>query len=205
MEKKIDRRILRSKNGLKKALLELMAQKPFSSITITEIVKCADFNRGTFYAHYEDKEALLEDIMNDLLKDMVTAFRKPYEDAHFAHIPKMPASAFALFEHIYKNASIYKLMADQKVLPEFREKMLNAMKSMTMNDLTGANEASYQEEGINVDLYLTYQHHAILGIAFYWIQQGLNETPQYMADQLVRFLQTNPHKLMVSQHNGLIY
>ena len=60
--KRTDRRIVR-KEALKQALLSLLSQKSFSSISITEIVELANYNRGTFYTHYDNKESLLDDIL----------------------------------------------------------------------------------------------------------------------------------------------
>ena len=47
-----DKRIRRTKKLLRQALTRLMQQKDFQSITVTDVVREADINRGTFYAHY---------------------------------------------------------------------------------------------------------------------------------------------------------
>ncbi|QAY67623.1 TetR/AcrR family transcriptional regulator [Paenibacillus protaetiae] len=198
-DKKPDRRVSRSKQGLKAALLELMEQKPFSSITTTEIVQRADFNRGTFYAHYEHKEALLDDIMNDLLKDLVIAFRKPYKHVDSFELSTLSASAVALFDHIYAHASLYKLMMDQRVLPGFREKVYRTMRETANHDLT-PGQASVPER-LNEELYYVYQYNALLGLAFHWIQEGFQHPPSYMAEQLVLFLNMRPSKMIV-KHSG---
>ena len=49
-----DKRIRRTKKLLRQALTRLMLQKDFQSITVTDVVREADINRGTFYAHYRD-------------------------------------------------------------------------------------------------------------------------------------------------------
>ena len=49
-----DKRIRRTKKLLRQALTRLMQQKDFQSITVTDVVREADINRGTFYAHYRD-------------------------------------------------------------------------------------------------------------------------------------------------------
>ena len=46
-----------------KAIAAVAALANFSSISITEIVESANYNRGTFYTHYDNKEALLDDIL----------------------------------------------------------------------------------------------------------------------------------------------
>ena len=45
-----------------KAFLELLQRKDFSFITVKEICEKAGVNRSTFYLHYQDQSALLEDI-----------------------------------------------------------------------------------------------------------------------------------------------
>ncbi|QMV44671.1 TetR/AcrR family transcriptional regulator [Cohnella cholangitidis] len=60
-----DRRYRRSNRLLKEAFLELMREKGFTSMTIQDITDRADVNRGTFYAHFPDKYALLEQSIRD--------------------------------------------------------------------------------------------------------------------------------------------
>ncbi|MBF6633265.1 MAG: TetR/AcrR family transcriptional regulator, partial [Planococcus sp. (in: Bacteria)] len=66
---KKDRRIDKSKSALKEALIFLMDEKEFKSITITEIVQSANLNRGTFYKHYQTQEELLNELIDDVLID----------------------------------------------------------------------------------------------------------------------------------------
>lgn len=50
---------LMTKQELANALKDLMSKKPFSRITITDITKSCDFNRKTFYYHFDDTISLL--------------------------------------------------------------------------------------------------------------------------------------------------
>ena len=52
MAEQEDKRIRRTKKLLRQALTRLMQQKDFQSITVTDVVREADINRGTFYAHF---------------------------------------------------------------------------------------------------------------------------------------------------------
>ena len=62
-----DRRVRRTKHLIKQSLIELMYEKPFKDITVTDITKRADLNRGTFYLHYIDIYDLLSKIENEIL------------------------------------------------------------------------------------------------------------------------------------------
>lgn len=67
---KEDRRIRKSKNALKKALLLVMNKKPLSKISVSELCAFADLNRSTFYANYESCDALLTEIHKDFFSAM---------------------------------------------------------------------------------------------------------------------------------------
>ena len=84
-EKKEYRSAIRSRRLIHQAFLELLQEKNFEKITVTDIVKRADINRSTFYAHYPDVrgmvEALLENTINQsvaLISDL--DFQSLFED-----------------------------------------------------------------------------------------------------------------------------
>lgn len=55
-----DPRAVRTRKLLIDTLFELMFQRRWEEITVQEIVEKATLNRATFYAHFADKNALLE-------------------------------------------------------------------------------------------------------------------------------------------------
>jgi AcrR family transcriptional regulator len=60
-----DRRRRRTREQLKRSFAELMREKGFTAMTIQDITDRADVHRGTFYAHFPDKYALLEQSIRD--------------------------------------------------------------------------------------------------------------------------------------------
>lgn len=54
---------MRSKRLIYEALADLLLEKPLEKITVTELVRRADINRGTFYAHFTD----IPDVANHIL------------------------------------------------------------------------------------------------------------------------------------------
>jgi AcrR family transcriptional regulator len=59
-ERTTDPRILRTRKLLQQALVNLMKEKQFDSLSVQDIAEAATINRATFYDHYPDKFALLE-------------------------------------------------------------------------------------------------------------------------------------------------
>ena len=60
---RLDPRIRRTRQLLQDALRKLLEQKGFDDITVQDITEAATLNRATFYAHYPDKFALLEELI----------------------------------------------------------------------------------------------------------------------------------------------
>ena len=67
-EKKEYRSAVRSRRLIRQAFLELLHEKTFEKITVTDIVKRADINRSTFYAHYPDVIGLVEELRDDAIE-----------------------------------------------------------------------------------------------------------------------------------------
>lgn len=65
------RSALRSRKLINNALAELVKEKPLDKITVTDVVKRADLNRGTFYAHYTD----IQDVVNRQVDEACNALQ----------------------------------------------------------------------------------------------------------------------------------
>ena len=57
---------------IRQAFLELLEEKPLEKITIADIVKRADINRATFYAHYTSIQNLIESIMEGKKEELIS-------------------------------------------------------------------------------------------------------------------------------------
>jgi len=73
---KNDLRVVKTKNALYNSLLELMKEKTFEEIKVSDICNKALINRSTFYSHYEDKYELLSDCINDLKISLTNELKK---------------------------------------------------------------------------------------------------------------------------------
>jgi AcrR family transcriptional regulator len=61
----MDARMVRTRDALRGALLVLLEQKPFDQITIRDIAAQSGTGYATFFRHYHDKGALLNDLAAD--------------------------------------------------------------------------------------------------------------------------------------------
>ena len=93
-----DRRVRRTRELLRGALLALIQEKGYDRITVQDILDRADVGRSTFYAHYRDKDELLlsgfEDIRAALDAEREAAERGTEKKSEFL-LPML-----AVFQHV---------------------------------------------------------------------------------------------------------
>ncbi|GHI00057.1 TetR/AcrR family transcriptional regulator [Neobacillus kokaensis] len=194
-----DKRVRRTKEKFHEVLLSLMEEKSFADITITEIVKAADFNRGTFYAHYEQKEDLLEEIIEDMFKKMTEAYREPYLNLSVVDFNEIPSSSIILFDHFLENKRFYKLMLSPKTTYNFHEKLIKRLDKLFREEFDFLTTEI--DPNIDIQLFSTYRIHGIIGLILEWIENDFTKSTSYMGDQLIRILKFYTPKIYIKKKN----
>ena len=114
---KTDRRCIKTRKAIKNVLIRLMTEKNISQITIKEIADEADINRKTFYSHYADATAVLDDIENDVIEkldeiisnsDIKKIIYNPYPI--FKELTNIINEDFDFYKYLIQAASISKLL-----------------------------------------------------------------------------------------------
>ncbi len=65
-----DLRVIKTRKLIQDAFFDLVETNGFEKITISNIANRAKINRATFYLHYQDKQALLKSLENEVLDDI---------------------------------------------------------------------------------------------------------------------------------------
>ena len=68
----MDIRIKKTKKAIADAFLTMASQKPIEKITVTDIIKEAQINKSTFYAHYHDIYDLMDVLRNEAIEMVVS-------------------------------------------------------------------------------------------------------------------------------------
>jgi len=97
-QEKTDRRILRSRQALRAALVELVVAEGYEPLTVQQIAARAGMARTTFYRHYQDKEDLL-----------FNGFRQLYDELRTAVAP-LQMNDTADWDHVAAHADFYRAM-----------------------------------------------------------------------------------------------
>ncbi len=68
-----DKRVKRTQKLLARALIALTLEKGYEAVTIRDITVRADVGYATFFRHYHDKDALLQDVLDVILDELTEA------------------------------------------------------------------------------------------------------------------------------------
>ncbi|MEC0226571.1 TetR/AcrR family transcriptional regulator [Paenibacillus alba] len=180
-----DLRVIRTKESIRYALVELINEKGFDAITVKDITTRARINRGTFYAHYQDKFDLMTRCEEEIMLDMSRLTKQNYPSVIAAlEIDSQTLTPFSftvsLFEYLQINRGFMKAVLGPRGDLSFQTRL----KKFMWETLYGNNPNAFvKEENLLVPgQYLAaYMGTAIIGVIQQWLESGAKESPQEMA------------------------
>lgn len=171
---KVDRRIIKTQEAIKKAVLELMSEKNFDEITIQDISDRADVSRKTIYLHYTDKFDLLDKFMEGYINQL----RKISETA--CELEWMPATQIC-FEYLESNYIFFSTMLANRGAPYFRSRFLEYQIEAFKNELRKTNE---KHSEVSEEVIVHFVASAYVGVVEWWLTNGMPYPPRVMAEQM---------------------
>ena len=124
MEKREYRNAIRSKQMIRQAFLELLNEKTFEKITATDIIKRADINRSTFYAHYPDARGLMDEILGDISQ----IFQNLLSSIDFSVFFDDPMPILqVVVDFMKENQQLYKMLIRSRMAPGVLDKLKQAL------------------------------------------------------------------------------
>ena len=174
-KKQLDPRAQRSRDWMKTALLELIAEKGYAKISITEITDRAGLSRPTFYLHYKSKDDILMDHLDTLFEPVLEELNELRQNVD---IDQPGAIAMTrLFERILSNIDVFRVVmqagAERSLLQRLYERNLIYLKDLADRcEMEPTNEA--------LELAAEYLAGGFVGIIVSWIQSRNPQPPNKM-------------------------
>jgi AcrR family transcriptional regulator len=180
-DKKTDARVRRTRDALGDALVALMQQKPFDTITIQDVLDRAHVSRSTFYSHYSDKDDLLMSDADEFFERISTAL-----SAHGDKSDRVfPVQEF--FTHLADVQLFYKALVKSGRFQEnmelarghFARGIERRLSELPRGRSIPANERSA----------IAFTHAgALLSLLTWWLDRGMREPPEQMDELFHRLV-----------------
>ncbi|WP_462411612.1 TetR/AcrR family transcriptional regulator [Neobacillus sp. Marseille-QA0830] len=172
---KVDRRVVKTQEAIKKALLELMNEKNFDDITIQDISDRANVNRSTVYLHYLDKYDLLDKMMEEHINELK-------ETSEWACQEEWVDATEVFFEYFEKHFLFFSTMlASKGAAPSFRSKFIEYIMEGFKDELTYTNG---KNDGLSDEVIVRFAANAYVGVLESWLKEGMPSPPKVMAKEL---------------------
>jgi len=163
-EQQPDRRIQRTRDALRDALIALMTERGWDEINIRDLCTRANVGRSTFYHHFQNKEELLVGSFDDL-RAWLNARTGPKGTG------KNPLPFVrGLIEHAHEQRILFRTVIGRRsghvVQKRFREMVIRLVKD------SGAVPGS----GWKREAAISYVAGALVEMLAWWIDMGTKQT-----------------------------
>ncbi len=193
-----DRRSVRTRQALREALAEeIHATGDLSRVTVTGVTERADVTRRTFYSHYKDIPALVSDIEDETIQDLVPLARTISEAnleelEESMHRFKPCPGSIEVLAYFREHGAVLSALLGEGGDPAFAEKI----KAMVCEVVQSRALDGFSSMAIAVfDYYLTFVVSAEVGVMVRWLTTGMVESDHAMACIMTALLFIRPGDL----------
>jgi AcrR family transcriptional regulator len=204
----VDRRVQKTRKLLQDALIELVAEKGYESVTIREILDKANVGRSTFYAHFQDKDQLLHSILDRLDELFVqhekqfSETKKNFVNADIINLTHEFSPTLSLFQFIGQNHRFFKAMLGNRGYGIFAKPVYDYVfahvhgiftRPLHDNALAHMHEAfkilkSHEKyDSLESEIAAHYFVSALMGLLVWWVEKDMPCTAEEI-DRLFRQL-----------------
>lgn len=180
---KTDRRVKRTREILQKALIELIREQGFDSITIQEIVDRANLGRTTFYLHYKSKDELFISCHEAIVgKFRIGPLHSLTKEEMLA--AEAPASTMLAYQHLEEaRPLLYSVFQGKDSLL-----ILRKMRDWSAKDIETNLRAAFphQNSAIPLSVLSNYLASAQIGLVQWWLEKRQPHTLENLAQTFHR-------------------
>ena len=178
---KIDRRVVRSRDRLGDAMIELIQEKPFGEITVQEVLDRAGVSRTTFYAHYRDMDDLFMSDVDEFLEGAAAMLTRGGDTSDRV----APVEEF--FAHVAEGRKLYDALVADGRIGDFLELARGHFARGIERRLAGSERARGMEEAARAALSHALAG-AMLSLLSWWVDRGMTAPPAEMDDLFHRMV-----------------
>lgn len=181
----MDRRQEKTREAIFQALSDLLAIKAFSKITVQDIINEANIGRSTFYAHFETKDDLMDQLCNDMFSHVIMDRFSSEKTHDFSEAGSSLSERLAhLLWHIKDNERNVVAMLSGDASELFMVYFKSHLSSLFERYQPVSTTAAHNSEGeLPRDLLLSHLAGSFAEIVRWWIRQDMALTPE----QVIRY------------------
>lgn len=180
--KKLDPRVVRTRQLLREALVALILERGYDAISIQDITDRAGLRRATFYLHYRDKDELLLGLLRDTLDELMQQMAQQAPPSYTAETQR--AEDELIFRHVQAHANLYRAILSGQGAAE----ITRGIRDFVAGRIREHCARSYSAPDLPMPLEVVANYLAAvkLNMVIWWLDRGLPYPPEQMAAMCAR-------------------
>ena len=174
MEKKVDRRVIKTRRQLKKGLAVLMKEKSVNQITVKELVEEVDINRSTFYLHFKD----IQDLLREIEENMEAQIKRAIEEHP---IVSGNENAFYFIEDMFRVLDEEREISKALIGPNGDMGFIHRIERIIKENSRGTLEKMFPGKKEDLKYFYAFCLSGCLGLVKVWLNEGEEKSLEEMA------------------------
>lgn len=170
-ERSKDARVVRTRDQLRTALLDLCEEQDVSAITVTDVTRQAGVNRNTFYLNYKNKDELVADMLDSLFASLTAASRQFVASHQRLSAEIVPPPTVELFRELGRRPRLYIRLLGESGSSEFVARLRTFYEGQFIR-LWNDSGMSAEAGSPPVDLRAAFAASAMESVIRWWLSKG---------------------------------
>lgn len=187
-----DKRVKKTKKLLYQALVTLLNEQPLEKITVSDICRNANINRNTFYYHYASVQELYHDVLENVLQDIRNSILD--DQGKQLSSQELRDDLANRCRVLGKHAEILRLLMIDHTDAAFQQALLDI--NHVRYEQSILEESHGKARDAQVRFVLDYIHKGSIAVMCAWIREGMQQTPEEIADLLFQLAVAGPKEYL---------
>ena len=174
MNNKTDPRVRRTRRILREALVSLILEKDYTSISIKEITERADMAYITFFRHYTSIDELLLEVLNEGLAELlshIAALAGKTED------PDNEIEGRIIFKYIKERSDLFRILLKSQSVARIRKSVIQNIATMYEDSCDFLQRSNSQ---IPAKIVSNHMATSLLALVEWWLENKMSPHPSQM-------------------------
>lgn len=164
-----DRRVRRTQERLHRALMSLIVETSYGSITVQQLIDRADVGRSTFYSHYASKDDLLVSLLTHLVSDI--------ED-DIGDQPDIALSSLDVFRHVAGHHELFRSLIGNGGIDIVETAAVEMLTDRTRSSL---ERTGNRHSDVPTEVHAAFLARSLVSLVAWWLDHEMPYTPEAMA------------------------
>ncbi len=184
----MDKRAVRTREALKRALVDLLSEKPLSMISVSELTQRAGVNRGTFYLHYKSIDDMMAAVRVET-SEYLTKVIASTNDKDSGNNPVYD-KFLVIFTFFYENKEFYSRLFGDSGDRQFVGYVVELIrKNIFTEEIKDAEKLSNLQSSFNdIDYMYTFTAGGFASVLELWLNDKSDKTPEQMAELVTKIM-----------------